>query len=139
MAIDSVFSSFGVSMSGMTAQRRKLDAVASNIANAYTTRTPEGGPYRRKDVSFSELLPNEEEGSFGGVAVQESVAPADDAVKVFDPTHPDADTQGYVAYPDVKVVDEMVSMVAASRAYEANVQVFNASKSMISKSFDLLV
>jgi flagellar basal-body rod protein FlgC len=137
MAIESVFSSFGVSVSGLTAQRRKLDAVASNIANAYTTRTPEGGPYRRKDVSFEEQTFDDY--LYRGVNAVDSVEDNADAVKVFDPSHPDADKDGYVAYPNVRVVDEMVSMVAASRAYEANVQVFQASKAMITKSFDLLV
>jgi len=137
MAIDSVFSSFGVSMSGMTAQRRKLDAVASNIANAQTTRTAEGGPYRRKDVSFEEV--SFDDHLYGGVSAIETVDKETPGTKVYDPSHPDADGTGFVTYPNVNPVDEMVSMIAASRAYEANVQVFNASKSMITKSFDLLV
>jgi flagellar basal-body rod protein FlgC len=137
MAIDSVFSSFGVSMSGLTAQRRKLDAVASNIANVYTTRTPEGGPYKRKDVTFNESVFDDH--LYRGVEAQSFVEEKAESVKVFDPSHPDADKEGYVAYPNVNTVDEMVSMVAASRAYEANVNVFNASKAMITKAFDLLV
>ena len=142
----SLFSTLRISSSGLTANRLWLDTIASNIANANTTRTPEGGPYRRQDIimapqgrsGFSEIL-----GSAGNVSagqgvevvgiVKDSTAPR----MVYNPNHPDADANGYVAMPNVDIVTEMVNMVAAQRAYEANVTVMGAAKSMAMKSLEI--
>lgn len=134
--MDSVFNCFNVSSSGLASQRQRLDVIASNIANINTTRTPEGGPYKRKDVAFSEIL-SDEFGRFGGVALEE-VETGSEPRKVFDPSHPDAAADGYVSYPDIDLVSEMVDMIHATRAYEANIQVLTSAKSMITKSFELL-
>lgn len=136
MMIDNVFSSIGISASGMTAQRRRLDFIANNIANVNTTRTPDGGPYKRKDVTFIEHLENYS-GKLQGVDFQEAEI-NEDPKMVFDPSHPDANEEGYVAYPNINMVEEMVNMMSAVRAYEANVQVTTAAKDMITRSFDIL-
>ena len=129
---------FGISASALSAERLRLDTIASNLANAQTTRTPEGGPYRRRNVV---LMAQDTENDFGatlealnerdarqGVAVVDVVEDQTPPRMVFDPGHPDADAQGRVAYPNVDPISEMVDLMAATRAYEANVQAVNATK-----------
>jgi flagellar basal-body rod protein FlgC len=128
---------FAISASGLRAQRLRMDVIAANLANAESTRTPEGGPYRRRDVvlearpagdRFADML-----GDASGSAVRVSRVVSDTRPPrvVFDPGHPDADPQGYVAMPNVNVVSEMVDLMTASRAYEANVAALNATKRVL--------
>lgn len=137
MAIESLFNSMDISASGLTAQRRRLDLIANNLANAGTTRTAEGGPYRRKDVTFKERL-DAETGREAGVEINQIVTDKSAPRRVYDPTHPDADTEGYVSLPNVSTLTEMVNMIQVTRLYEANVTAMNAAKEMINKSFDIL-
>ena len=138
----------GVSATALRAERLRLDVIASNLANANTTRTVEGGPYRRRNVVFATQPldtdfgttleaatdfasePLAEEGTRQGVAVTDVVDDPSPPRMVFDPGHPDANKEGYVAYPNVNPVAEMVDLMAATRAYEANVQAVNASRRM---------
>ncbi|MFA9375352.1 MAG: flagellar basal body rod protein FlgC [Lachnotalea sp.] len=143
----SIFSSFDINASGMTAERVRLDVISQNIANASTTRTEDGTPYRRKVVSFSEksntafanILSNAHS-SYSGTGVKVSAITEDnttDFVKTYDPAHPDADADGYVSYPNVNTVTEMTNMIDASRAYEANVTAFTTSKSIALKGLEI--
>jgi len=142
-----MFSSFNINASGMTAQRYRMDVIAENVANANTTRTADGTPYRRRVVTFSEKDPQSNFGAvlqntihgvhkhdgYTGSGVKVSGVYEDyttDTKKVYDPSHPDADEDGYVTYPNVDIVTEMTNMIDASRAYEANATAFTASKSM---------
>ena len=126
--------SIDVSASGLSAQRKRLDVVAENLANSETTRTAEGGPYRRKKIVFSEALDAVGE---GGVAATEVVDDTTPAKRVHDPGHPDADADGYVELPNVNVVEEMAEMISATRSYEANVTALNAVKAMIRRALDI--
>ena len=136
---------FKISASGMKAQRTRMEVVASNLSNVHTTSTDEGGPYRKKDVVFKAIDVSEDK-SCGGTlrkkiegvkaeSIQESEKPMQ---KVFSPSHPDADEEGYVTYPNVNLMEEMTDMVAATRAYEANVNVLNTTKDMFLKTLDLI-
>ncbi|MBI5849221.1 MAG: flagellar basal body rod protein FlgC [Nitrospirae bacterium] len=129
---------FKVSASGLQAQRTRMNLIASNMANAHTTRTENGGPYRRKEAIFSSE-PVEAAAGEGleGVKVSDVVEDQTPPQMTYDPGHPDADKDGYVAYPNVSVIEEMANMMMASRAYEANVAAFNISKTMIMKSFEI--
>jgi len=138
--------SLRISSSGLTANRKRMNAISSNIANAQTTRTPEGGPYRRKEVafgaepardSFSDILEGELDESAQKVHATEVVSTNRPPILKYDPGHPDANAQGYVAYPDINVMEEMANMIAASRSYEANVSAFNTTKSMALKALEL--
>jgi len=131
------FSSIDVSASGLFAQRTRLDVIANNIANATTTRTPNGGPYKRQDVVFRQRLEESEAGGNGGVEVEAVVESNEPAKMVYDPGHPDAGPDGMVAMPNVNPVQEMVDMISATRAYEANVQAINAARTMASKALDI--
>lgn len=142
----SVFSSMNISASGMTAQRLRTDIIAQNIANVNTTRTEDGTPYVRKTVVFSEkgaspfsnVFANAVGVSGTGVKVSQIVDDTKTAMKkVFDPSHPDADAEGYVTYPNVNSVTEMTNLIDASRAYEANVTAFNATKAMALKGLEV--
>jgi len=129
-----------ISGSALSAERLRLDAIASNLANASTTRTPEGGPYRRRNVVFAaEPLENDfgetlaslaEQGAREGVVVTDVVEDRTPPRMVFDPSHPDANADGYVAYPNVDPMTETIDLMAATRAYEANAQVVNATRRM---------
>jgi len=127
-----------VNASALGAQRLRLDLVASNIANANSTRTPEGGPYRRKVPVFAENLRTAEGNvALSGVRV---LAIADDQSpfrSVYDPSHPDANADGYVLYPNVNIVNEMVNLMEAGRAYEANVTAFNLSKEVFKAALSI--
>ncbi|MBE5925831.1 MAG: flagellar basal body rod protein FlgC [Lachnospiraceae bacterium] len=141
-----LFTSFNINASGMTAQRLRSDTISANIANVNTTNTGDGTPYRRKTVVFTEkgtstfnnkLLTAQ--GYVGsGVKVSAIVEDTETEMnKVYDPAHPDADEDGYVTYPNVNIVTEMTNMIDASRAYEANVTAFGASKAMALKGLEI--
>lgn len=164
--INNLFSSLDISASGLAAQRRRLDAIAENLANVSTTRTEDGGPYRRKITSFSSgaqqtsfqqtldskqsdldlnltraghILPDEAEGGSGELSgvranIQRDQSPP---IMVYDPDHPDADKNGYVKMPNINVVSEMVDMISASRAYEANVTAVRSFKEMARKALEI--
>ncbi|MCB0355628.1 MAG: flagellar basal body rod protein FlgC [Bdellovibrionales bacterium] len=135
-----------VSSSGLTAQRMRMNTISSNIANINTTRTPEGGPYRRKDVVF-EAIPDAK--SFGEILlsqpdrniqrVQVTDVPVDRGAPLlkYEPDHPDANEQGYVAYPNINLMEEMANMIQATRSYEANVSAMQATKDMAVSALEI--
>jgi flagellar basal-body rod protein FlgC len=138
--------SLDISGSGLTAQKYRMEIVAQNLANASTTRTEEGGPYRRKLVVLSEIggqsgfagALNTASGEVGGgVRVTSVVDDNDDFKMEYDPSHPDADENGYVRLPNVNTMEEMVDMMSASRLFESNVAAFNAMKSMATKGLEI--
>ena len=142
----SLFSVLSIGASGMAAQRTRAELLVENLANAETTRTPEGGPYRRKDAvftsaevasPFSSVFDTEMRGS-GGVAVADIVTDTRDPERRYLPGHPDADAEGYVAFPRINPAEDMVDLMGASRNYEANVAAISAVKDMIQRSLDLL-
>jgi flagellar basal-body rod protein FlgC len=141
----SLFAAISVGASGMAAQRARAELLVENLANAETTRTPGGGPYRRKDVvfestdvssPFASVFDTQLHGS--GVAVSEIVTDSSDPERRYVPGHPDADADGYVAFPHVNPAEDMVDLMGAARGYEANVAAISAVKDMIQKSLDLL-
>jgi len=125
-------SAIDTSASGLSAQRRRLEVIARNLANAETTRTPHGGPYQRQLVVFSQQLEQA-----GGVEVAEVTTDPSPGRTIYQPGHPDADERGYVTLPNVNVMEEMVDMIGATRSYEANVTALNATKSMVRKALEL--
>jgi len=142
----SLFSSLSVSASGMSAQRERAEVLVENIANADTTRTAEGGPYRRRDVvfqssqttsPFSSTLQTALDGEANGVSISQIVVDNTDPEKRYMPGHPDADKDGYVAFPHVNPAEDMVDLLGASRGYQANVSAISAVKDMIQRSLDL--
>jgi len=141
----SFLSSIDVSGSGLTAQRLMMDVISNNIANVNTTRTSEGGPYRRQMAVFAAQKPKFSLSGLGkgteqigqGVNVVGIVKDQTPPRLVYNPEHPDANAKGYVAMPEVNIVTEMVDMIAASRAYEANVTAINSSKTMALKALDI--
>jgi flagellar basal-body rod protein FlgC len=167
MNLKGIFPAFDISASGLSAQRRRMNAIASNIANAETTQTDEGGPYRRRIVRMSEgterygfkkifdsvrstllvtnpkhrrsqrILAPVRETLPRGVASEEIVLQNSEPRLVYDPNHPDADEDGYVAMPNINVVTEMVDMIVATRAYEANITAIQAAKEMAKKSLEI--
>lgn len=143
-------SSFGISASALTAQRLRMDVISSNIANAETTRASvvdgKAVPYRRKLVvlettqqdSFSNMLNAKmNAGSTDGVKVNSIIEDTSPLKPVYNPSHPDADADGYVYMPNVDITKEMVDMLSAARSYEANVTMLNASKSMVTKALEI--
>jgi len=146
-----IFQAMDVSASGLTSERLRLDVIANNLANANTTRTPEGGPYMRQVAVVASRPAETRRGGLGGGASSgDQAGLAGNGVRVlgivrdpsppvlkYDPSHPDADENGYVAMPNVNVVTEMVDMITATRAYEANVTALNASKQMILKALEI--
>lgn len=138
-----MFPSFEISSSGLEAQRLRMDLASANLANAQTTRGPDGGPWKRlrpvfsaEAVQFEHAL-NEVEENLKKVAVtgidKDNAAPR----LVYDPSHPDADAKGFVALPNVNMMEEMADLLMASRSYEANVTAFNMSKSMAMSAINL--
>ncbi len=129
---------FRVSASALEAQRIRMNTIASNMANAQSTKTEKGGPYVKKEVVFAALPvgPGRSPG-LEGVRVREIVEDTRPPLIVYDPGHPDADENGYIKMPDINVIEEMVNMMMALRAYEANVRAFNISKGMYQKSLQL--
>ncbi len=143
----SLFHSLSVSASGLAAQRARAEVIVENLANSETTRTPEGGPFRRRDVVFEpspQTSPfaavfQTELGSGGtGVAVSAIVEDTRPPDLRYQPGHPHADANGYVAYPRINPAEEMVDLMGAARGYQANVAAMTAVKDMLSKSIDLL-
>jgi len=128
-----------VSATGMSAQRLRLDVISTNIANAETTRTERGEPYRRKIPVFSEYLRRTVDGKVEslGVRVVRIVEDQTPFRLVYDPTHPDANEEGYVQMPNVNVLREMVDLMDAQRAYEANVAAFNVTKSIVNSALQI--
>ena len=148
---DNFYTSIEVSASGLSAERLAMDVIANNLANANTTRTPGGGPFKRQLVVFSQkldqtakndaLLKGQDPAGVGNIDGVKAVGIVDDPAPdklVYDPTHPDADPNGYVHYPNIEVVKEMVDMMSASRAYEANVSAIKESRDMGSAVLGLL-
>lgn len=147
-----MFDDFNIAATGLTAQRLRMDVISDNIANANTTRTPEGGPFRRRRIVFAplETMPDYrspmvpaglEHGTGRGVRavrIEDDLAPFR---PVYDPTHPDAintgPQQGYVMMPNVNIVTEMTDLISASRSYEANVMLINNSKTMFNKALEI--
>jgi len=132
-----------IGASGLTAQRTHLDVTAMNMANAKTTRTMEGGPYRRKQPIFAEapLSPFagilDRERHISGVRVDEVRTENRPFRRVYEPNHPDADAEGYVNYPDINIMEEMTNMLSAMRAYEANVSTISTAKNMFLKALEI--
>lgn len=135
-----------ISSSALSAQRLRMDVISSNLANINTTRTSEGGPYRRRDVVFSsqpiasnfgELLNSELGRKLRKVEVVDISIDPRPPKTVYDPRHPDANSLGYVGMPDINVIEEMVNILSATRSYEANVAVINATKSMVAKTLEI--
>ena len=140
MSFDNMFSSLGISGSGLSAEQVRMKAIAENIANANTTRTPEGGPYRRNCVVFSSVLRQTMQGDAmpAGVQVAGVVKSTAPPVMVFNPEHPDADETGHVAMPNMSMSNEMLDMIAASRSYEANLAAIKNFKTMVAKAVSIL-
>ncbi|HUJ22439.1 MAG TPA: flagellar basal body rod protein FlgC [Bryobacteraceae bacterium] len=147
----SLFSALSVSASGMSAQRTRAELLTENLANAETTRTPEGGPYRRKDAvfateftasPFASVFEAQQSAIPGaapqGVGIADIVVDNQEPERRYIPGHPDADAQGYVAFPRVNPAEDMVDLLGAARGYEANVAAIAAIKDMITRSIDLL-
>jgi flagellar basal-body rod protein FlgC len=150
----SFFGALDISASGLSAERMRMDVTSENLANAQTTRTANGGPYRRKDVVLETAGQNGFQSALtaaagsvpgapaaqqaGGVQVAGIVEDQSAPRRIYDPGHPDADAQGYVSMPNVNPVTEMVDLISASRAYEANVTAMQTAKQMFTKTFELL-
>ncbi len=148
------FDGYNLATSGMSAQRTRINVVSANIANAKTTHTADGGPYKKQNVVFEEILmqeskktnsnnqelklDNNSDISLRGVGVKSIVEDDSKPVLRFEPSHPDANEDGYVAYPDINPVVEMVDLIEAMRSYEANVATFNTHKNIDTKTLDIL-
>ncbi len=144
MAFDNLLAAGNISASGMTAERLRMEVIASNIANAVSTRSQAGGPYRRQDVLFEAILNDQASGSvplgsqFGGVRVVGVVDDPSDLPRIYDPGHPDADDTGHVTMPNVFLPMEMVNLMTASRAYEANLKVLQTLRQQLEQTLALL-
>lgn len=141
-----ILSGLRVSASGLAAQQMRMNTINSNIANVNTTRTPEGGPYRRKDVileaipdarSFGEILTSQPQRDVQRVIVSDVVVDRKAPLLKYEPDHPDANEDGYVAYPNINLMEEMANMIMATRAYEANISAMNATKDMAMTALEL--
>jgi flagellar basal-body rod protein FlgC len=132
-----LFDALHISSSGMSAERLRMDVIAENLANANTTRGPNGQPYQRQEVLLQSASPSFGQ-VLGGVQVAGIVNDPTPPRRVYDPGHPDADKNGYVTLPNVNPVNEMVDLITASRGYEANVTAMTAAKQMFTKSLDVL-
>jgi flagellar basal-body rod protein FlgC len=135
-----------ISSSALDAQRIRMDVISSNLANINTTRTPEGGPYRRRDVvfasqpvadTFGAVLNSELEKKLQRVEIVDIIVDPRPPRVVYDPRHPDANALGYIGMPDINVMEEMVNILSATRSYEANVAAINATKSMVNKALEI--
>lgn len=143
-----LFAMFDVSGSALTAERERAEVVASNMANAETTHTAKGGPYQRQEVvfgstpvggsSFAESLASASDRDVQGVHVVNVVTDPTPPIRRFDPSHPDADAQGYVSYPSINPVQEMVDLMGASRSFQLNVSALQSTKQMIQQSLEIL-
>jgi len=143
-----LFKIFSISGSGMAAQKSRMSVVAGNLANSESTRTVDGGPYRRRDVIFQAAPPpGEFADELNDIAADQERAQGVEVVgvkqsnrpprRIFDPSHPDASSEGYVAMPDINPIEEMVDMLSAVRSYEANLSAFNSTKALIRKILDI--
>lgn len=139
-----IFTSMRISASALKAQRVRMNAISSNLANMETTRTPDGGPYRKREVvfqstpqGFASALDGQMREAVQGVKVSHVQASSLPPRVVFDPTHPDANENGEVAMPNISLVEETADMMSASRAYEANVNVIKSAKRMALKALDI--
>lgn len=141
-----LLTSLRISASGLAANKKRMETISSNIANAQTTRTAEGGPYRKKEVvfgsepardSFAEILEGEIDANAETVHVTDVVSTNKPPILKYEPGHPDANAEGYVAYPNINVMEEMASMIEASRSYEANVTAINTTKRMAMKALEI--
>lgn len=128
-----IYDSLHISSSGLSLERLKLDTISTNIANVNTTRTEEGGPYQKKAVMFEEALKNQK--SFGVRATQ--ILADDTEVREYQPTHPDADAEGYVLLSNVNMADEMIDMMKTLRAYDANITALEAGKDMLKQALTI--
>lgn len=144
--MESIFASMEISASALAAQRIRMNIIAENLANAEVTRTASGGPYRRKEVMFGAREPslfegflnvNTRDGTSGGVEVVGIVENQAPPIEVHNPAHPDADANGYVAMPNISPMMEMVDLISASRAYEANITAIQIAKSMAAKALEI--
>lgn len=142
----SVFKALQISGSGLTAERLRMDTIANNLANANTTRSPEGGPYKRQVPVFAPILEQQMHGtpapmqrgaSGRGVQVLGVATDNSEPRLVYDPQHPDANADGYVEMPNIHVVQEMVDLITATRAYEANISALNSAKSMAQRALEI--
>ncbi|TLP36993.1 flagellar basal body rod protein FlgC [Arcobacter arenosus] len=148
-----LFDGYNIASSGMGAQRTRINIVSANIANAKTTHTEAGGPYKKQNVVFEELLVNNTKNlnnnlqetnnkntsaELRGVGVKSIVENDADPIMKYEPSHPDANEEGYVAYPNINPVVEMVDLIEAMRSYEANVATFNTHKNIDSKTLEIL-
>lgn len=143
----SLFHLLSVSNSGMSAQRQRAELIVENLANAETTRTADGGPYRRKDAifesseqasPFSAVFQSELESGVQGVSVSDVLTDMREPERRYIPGHPDADDSGYVAFPRLNPAEEMADLMSATRGYQANVSAMSAVKDMIMRSIDLM-
>ncbi len=143
----SLFTAIQVSASGMAAQRARAEVLVENLANSETTRTPDGGPYRRKDVVFAEdpglrlfgeQFDSAVNSGASGVAVAQVTVDTRDPDRRYMPGHPDADKDGYVSFPRINPAEDMVDLMSSSRTYEANVTAISTVKDMIQRSLDIL-
>lgn len=141
-----LLTSLKISSSGLSANKKRIESISSNIANAQTTRTAEGGPYRRKEVvfgaepareNFSEILEGELQEKAQTVHATEVISSNRPPILKYDPSHPDANKDGYVALPNINVMEEMANMISAQRSYEANVTAINTTKSMAMKALEI--
>lgn len=129
-----MFMPLKVSATALEAQKIRMNVIASNIANVNSTRTPEGGPYRKKDVLFEAYMFDE---SSVGVNIPKIVEDERPFKMVYDPSHPDANKDGYVSYPNINTIEETVNFISATRAYEANLTLINSYKEMFMKTLDI--
>ena len=142
----SLMTAIEVGASGLTAQRRRLEVLISNLVNANTTRPAGAEPYRRKDVVFNATEPRQGfEAAFEaamsgvrGVEISKIVADRGEPIKRYEPGHPHADRDGYVTYPNINAMEEMVNILSATRSYEANLQATNAAKEMALKTLEII-
>lgn len=140
-----LFNSINISATGLTAERTRMEIISKNIANAQTTRTSSGTPYRRQIAvfkeregkSFADILNGKMDNSKGGVKLSKVAEDKSAFKKVYNPGHPDANEEGYVEMPNVDIIKEMVDMITATRAYEANVTALNSTKSMAMKALEI--
>ncbi|MBW2436456.1 MAG: flagellar basal body rod protein FlgC [Desulfobacterales bacterium] len=140
------FDALHISASGLSAQRLRMNLISANLANISTTRTKEGGPYRRKDpvfaaqapqTSFRDMLRNRQKEFLKEVSVVGIVEDTREPIKKYDPTHPDADDNGYLAMPNINLMEEMVNMISATRSYEAGVTAIQSAKDMALKALEI--
>ena len=139
----SILTAMEVGASGLTAQRRRMEAMISNLVNANTTQPQGVEPYRRKDVLFSAVNMRESfdfmfNDAVQGVKIQEVVSDKSDPIMRYEPDHPHADERGYVAYPNVNAMEEMVNVMSATRSYEANLQAMGMAKEMLTRTLEIL-